>query len=196
VQKQAIRYAGKIREEAMKRIAFVVLVCLVFASVGKAQQTPAGAPASKEDIQRYLEAMHTRDLLKNVMGVMTTQMHKMVHEMLAKQAGVPADFEPRMFRMTDDILKDFPVEEYLQAVTPVYQKHFTKGDVDALVAFYSTPTGQKMIRELPAITAEAMQASSGIMQRIMAKAMERVQDEMAQMQKESDGSAAKNPQTN
>ena len=80
-------------------------------------------------------------------------------------------------------------------MTPVYQKHLTKGDVDALVTFYSSPTGQKVLKEMPAMTGEAMQASSGIMKKMMAQAQERVQTEIAQMQKETEGNSYKQPQS-
>ena len=33
----------------------------------------------------------------------------------------------------------------MQAMVPAYQKHFTKGDIDNLVAFYSSPTGEEVI---------------------------------------------------
>ena len=33
----------------------------------------------------------------------------------------------------------------MQSMVPAYQKHFTKGDIDNLVAFYSSPTGEKVI---------------------------------------------------
>jgi hypothetical protein len=180
----------------MKTFAFSLVLSLLFASVSFGQQSAADAPASKEDIERYMDAVHTRDLMQNMMAAMTKQMHKTVHDMLEKQHNLPSDFEARMDKMMDDMLKDFPVDEYLKAVTPVYQKHFTKGDVDALVTFYSSPTGQKILKELPAVSAESMQAASGIMQKLMAKAMERVQEEVAQAQKAGDADSTKKPQTN
>jgi uncharacterized protein len=180
----------------MKRSVLALFACLLLASVSFAQQNPADAPASKEDIERYLNAMHTRDMMKNMMGTMTDQIHKMIHEQVVKQPNLPSDFEARTDKMIDDMMTDFPVEEMLRAMIPVYQKHLTRGDIDALVAFYSTPTGQKFLREMPAILAEAMQASSGIVQKMMTKAMQRVQDEIAQAQKENDANSAKKPQQN
>ena len=90
-----------------------------------------------------------------------------------------------MNKMTDDMLKDFPLEEMLQAMIPVYQKHWTKADVDVMVAFYSTPTGQKIWKELPATMAEVMQAINPIMQKRMGAMMERIQQQVAQMVKDS-----------
>jgi hypothetical protein len=180
----------------VKRSILVFGVFLLFASPNFAQQSAADAPASKEDIQRYLDTMHVRDMMTTVMDSMTKSMHQMVHQMVEKQPNLPADFELRVTKMTDDMLKDLPIDELLDAMVPVYEKHLTKGDVDALIAFYSGPTGQKILKEMPAMTSEAMQAASGVTQKMMTKMMERVQTEIAQMQKEQEGSSTKpNPST-
>jgi hypothetical protein len=173
----------------MKRFAFAVLVCLLFTSISFAQQSAADAPASKQDIEKYLDTMHARDMMKSTMAAMTKQMHQMTHAQLEKQPNLPPDCEARMDKMMDDMIKDFPVDELIQAMVPAYQKHLTKGDVDALTAFYSSPTGQKVLKEMPAMTADAMQAASGIIQKMMAQMQDRVQSEMAQAQKESDGNS-------
>jgi hypothetical protein len=174
----------------MKRPALVLLACLLFASVSFAQQSDADAPASKADIERYLDTMHIRDMMKNMIANMGPQMQKMIHEQVAKQPTLPPDFEARMDKMMDDYWKDFPTDDLLNAMIPVYQKHLTKGDVDVLVAFYSAPTGQKMLKEMPAMMSESMQAASGIIQKMMAKAMQRIDDEIAQVQKANDGKPA------
>jgi uncharacterized protein len=149
----------------MKRIALGLLACLMFTSIGFAQQNATDAPASTEDIQRYLDAVHSREMMQNMLSAMTKQMHQMVHEQVLKEKNLPPDFETRTDKMMDDFFKDFPYEAIEQAMVPVYQKHFTKVEIDALVAFYTAPTGQKILKEMPEVTAEAMQASAGIVQR-------------------------------
>ena len=179
----------------MRRFVLISALCLAFPLLGTAQQVAADAPASKEDIERYFQVMHLQDTMKQMMDVMTKQMHQMVHAQISKSAAnLPPDFEARMNKMTDEQLKNFPVEEMLQAMIPVYQKHWTKGDVDAMVAFYSTPTGQKVLRELPATMAEGMQAITPIMQKRMNGMVERVQQEVAQMAKDSKIKAGQNSQ--
>ena len=175
----------------MKRPALVQLACLLFASISFAQQTDANAPASKADVEKFLDAMHTRAMMKSMMDAVTVQMHKMVHEQVLKQPNLPPDSEERLNKLTDSIYKEMPVDELVDVMIPVYQKHFTKGDMDALVAFYSSPTGEKMVKEMPAIMSESMQAASGILQGIMAKMTQRVDDEIAQMQKADDGKSNK-----
>src|SRR6202142_1894536 len=137
----------------MKRAALGLVVVLIMASVSFGQQNPTDAPASKEDIQRYLDAMHTREMVKSMMETMTKQMHKMTHEMLQKQSNVPADFEARENKTLDDMFKDFPIDELIDAMIPVYKKHMENNDVNVLLPFYSSPKGQKIIGNLPATSA-------------------------------------------
>ena len=173
----------------MKRFAFAVLACLLFASISFAQQSAADGPASKEDIEKYLDAMHYPDLMKSTLDAMTKQMHQMTHAQLEKQPNLPPDFEARMDKTMDDMMKDFPIDDLLKAMIPAFQKHLTKGEVDALTAFYSAPTGQKILKEMPSMTADAMQAASGIMQKMMAKMQDRLQNELAQAVKGADGNS-------
>jgi hypothetical protein len=126
-----------------------------------------------------------------VMQIMTTQMRKIVHEQLQKRPNLPADAEERLNKSMDDMLKSFPYDELIDVMIPVYQKHLTKGDVDALVAFYSSPTGEKVLTEMPAMMSESMQAATGVMQKMQAKMTQRVNDEIAQMQKADDGKSDK-----
>jgi len=118
-------------------------------------------------------------MMKQMMEQMSKPMHQMVHDQFEKDRDkLPPDFESHLNKIMDDMLNDLPLDELMQSMVPVYQKHFTKGDIDVLIAFYSAPTGQKMLREMPAIMAEAMQAEIPIMQKEMKAITERVQDEI------------------
>jgi hypothetical protein len=180
----------------MKRSALLLIACLLLGSVSFAQENPADAPASKADIEKYLDVLHTRDLMKTMMDAMSKQMHQMIAEQLKKDPAMTPQAEGRVNKMMDDIIKTMPIDDLIDAMIPVYQKHFTKGNIDDLLAFYSTPTGQKLVKELPAISTEAMQAVMPISQRMMATAMQRAKDELAQMQKENDPSEKKQTQQN
>jgi len=180
----------------MKRSALLLIACLLLGSVSFAQENPADAPASKADIEKYLDVLHTRDLMKTMMDAMSKQMHQMIAEQLKKDPAMTPQAEGRVNKMMDDIIKTMPIDDLIDAMIPVYQKHFTKGNIDDLLAFYSTPTGQKLVKELPAISTEAMQAVMPISQRMMATAMQRAKDELAQMQKDNDPSQKKQAQQN
>ena len=176
----------------MNRILTLVLFLLAASFPAAAQQNPADAPATKEDIERYLQIMHSREMMGNVADAMAKPMRQMVHEQYQKQKDkLPPDFEARMTKMMDDMFKSMPWDEMLDAMVPVYEKHFTKGDVDALVAFYSTPTGQKLIKETPAIMAESMQNIMPLLRKEMETMNQRLQQEIEAMLEESNGKQSK-----
>ena len=135
--------------------------------------------------------MHLHDMMLQMIDAMAKPMHQMVHDQCVKDKDkLPDDFEAQMNKMMDDMLKDMPWDEMIQAMAPAYQKHMTKGDLDAIVAFYSSPTGQKLLREMPAITGESMQTMMPIMQRYMEKVQGRVQDETMAMLKKAEKAPA------
>jgi uncharacterized protein len=170
----------------MKRFLLTLAVCLAFVTTGAAQQSAADTPATKEDVQRYLDIMHSREMINQMMDAMVKPMHQMMHEQYLKDKDkLPADFEARMSKMVDDMMKGFPWDEMLQSMVPVYQKQLTKGDIDAIVAFYAAPTGQKLLREMPAMMAEAMQAMMPLFRKQMDAMTERIQQEVAEMLKDS-----------
>jgi hypothetical protein len=110
------------------------------------------------------------------MDSVAKQQREMIREGLKKRAPQMTEQDlARLDQFTSDMLKDFPVDGMLDDMIPVYQKHLNKADVDAMNAFYQSPTGQKMLREMPAMTAESMQASSPRIQAMMDKVMERAE---------------------
>jgi len=168
----------------MKRFLVAAILCVSFACSGLAQDTGANAPASKEDVERYLDAVHSHDMMEKIMETMAKSMQQMTYERyLRDKDKLPADFEARTNKMMNAMMKDMPFDEMIQAIVPTCQKHFTKGDMDALVAFYTSPTGQKLLRETPAITGEAMTAMMPIMRQHMDAMNRRLQQQTDEMMK-------------
>jgi hypothetical protein len=176
----------------MKRILLAGAIALAMCGYVVAQQNPADAPATKEDIQRYLQLAHSREMVEKMMDAMSKPMHQMIHEQYLKDKDkLPPDFEARVNKHLDEYFKGVPWDEILDSMVPAYQKHLTKGDVEALVAFYSTPTGQKLIKEMPQILAESMQNMMPVLRKQIDTLNQRVQEDIAAMIKESDGKSGK-----
>jgi len=178
----------------MKSRALAALICLLAVPVGFAQQSDNSfkdEPASKENVERFLEATHTREMMQSMIATMADQMHAMVREQIEKTPNLPHGFEAQQNERMDDFARNFPVDGMIQAMVPVYQKHFTEREINDLVAFYSSPTGQKMVKEMPAITSEAMQSSQEIIQRMIAREMQHIQDEIEALQKQNPPPTAK-----
>ena len=53
-------------------------------------------------------------------------------------------------KLNPDVLKDRAI--------PIYEKHFSAADIKEMIRFYQTSLGQKVVKEMPAVTAELQQA--------------------------------------
>lgn len=126
-----------------------------------AQTTVSVAPdaASKEDVQKLFNVMASREQTRQMMQQLFAQMRSMNREQLKqRRPNISQEDLARMERQSEDLLKNFPLDDMLNDMIPVYQRHFTKSEIEALTAFYSSPPGQKFLHEMPAVTAETMQA--------------------------------------
>jgi hypothetical protein len=112
------------------------------------------------------------------MAVQAQSMEDMLRSQLKKNGALPADFDAHMKKAMDDLFKNMPMDEALQATVPAYQKHFTHGDIEATNAFYSSPAGQKMLQELPAVTQEGMQAMMPILTKYVSEWQERTKQDL------------------
>src|ERR1700733_14316710 len=156
----------------MKRhSAFLVTILLITASVLAQQTTPStsdDAAASKEDVQKLFEVMQIHQQMRQVMDAMMKQQSAMIHETLKKRyPQSSADRIARADQLIAETVKDMPMDAMLDDMIPIYQRHFSKTDIDAMSTFYGSPTGQKMMREMPQLTTESMQASYARMQKQM-----------------------------
>jgi hypothetical protein len=81
------------------------------------------------------------------------------------------------------MIQTMPWDDLMQAMIPAYQHHFTHGEMQELIHFYSTPLGRKVVAEMPAIMTEYMQASTPIMQKWMQNMMTDLQQSAAEYAK-------------
>jgi uncharacterized protein len=134
---------------------------LVFSAAAGAQTTVSVAPdgASREDVKKLFDVMASREQIGQMMQQVFAQMRSLNREQIRKRRpGVTESELARMDRESEDLIKTFPLDEMLHDMIPIYQKHFTKSEIDALTAFYSSPPGQKFLHEMPSVTAETMRA--------------------------------------
>jgi len=177
----------------MKHMLRLTVIMLFSVSTGWTQQTAtAEAAAGKEDILKLFDAMHLRDQMKLVMKQVSAQMRSMSHDQLRKRDPQITDAEiAKLDAQSDELLKGMPIDGMLDDMVPVYQRHLSKSDVDAMVGFYSSPTGQKILKEMPAMTAEGMQAIQPRLRKTMDEAMDRMGRMAKEQQEKNSAPAAK-----
>jgi hypothetical protein len=164
----------------MKR---ALLVFLLLALPALAQTAPSDAPATKEDVQKLFDVMHVKQEMRLTLDSVMKQQRSIMHETLKSEDPDLSDDRLASYdQAMDAMLKDMPIEGMLDDMVPIYQKHFNKADIAAMTDFYASPTGQKALHEMPALTTESMQASYGRMQKQMNAAMQKVKQMAAEDQ--------------
>jgi uncharacterized protein len=155
----------------------LAVICLALAAPALAQT--AEEPASRDDIILLLRTMHSHDFIQKMMAAQSAAMRQSRRERVMKEKGsVPADFDTQFTKEIDGLIKGMPMDEMMQAMIPAYQKHFTHGDIEAMNAFYSSPVGQKVLEELPAVVQEGMQEMMPILTKYINAWSDRTKKEM------------------
>ena len=88
-----------------------------------------------------------------------------------QKAQVNAFLNDRM----DKMFQSMPIDDLMQVMMPVYQHHFTHGEMQELIRFNSSPVGKKLLAEIPAIMTESMQAAMPIIQKWQSGQMDDLQ---------------------
>jgi hypothetical protein len=118
---------------------------------------PAEAEAAKvAEIRRLLELTGTRDMVNEMKSSMLEQFRR-------NAPGMPNE-------MLNEMMAELKAEDLVESMIPVYSKHFTGDDIKQLIAFYQSPFGKKVLREMPQIIAESNDVGArwgeGVVQRV------------------------------
>jgi hypothetical protein len=152
----------------MRRFALVLLLlCLSCA----AQQTPAAPqqaqpPAaeerpSREDILRLFKAVRLETNLEQVQTAVMSSFEEIMRQTVEERvptmtAEQRAKVDAYYARNRERSKKLYPIPEMMEDFVPLYQKHFSKADVEAVIAFYGSPIGQRLLDSQPELMREGM----------------------------------------
>jgi hypothetical protein len=112
----------------------------------------------------------TASMTQTLTGMIQQQLQQQEKEMTANQPE-SANLTPEkqaaldkvMNRFLEKAISIYTVDEMLDDMAGIYQRHFTREDVNAYIAFYSTPAGQHLLQLTPVIVQEYMPV---VMQRV------------------------------
>jgi uncharacterized protein len=197
----------------MRRFVLIALiVAIVFgivrnASNLRAQQSPAptkpagkpqtarpaaiDGPPSAEQVMKLLELLQVRDSLQVTLDAVKKQMRNSAEDQLREKIINPSPEQLKSLQnIVDETFGDLSADDMIKDVIPVYQKHLTRSDVRALVAFYSSPAGQKILREQPAMVRESMEAAGTSQQKKMEKVLAKLDLRVQQLIEQEQGKEA------
>jgi hypothetical protein len=193
------------------KIARVLALIGLVATLGPCMvaQAPTPAPlpvdqqATKEQITKLFEVMRLRQtmdsLMKSLPAMMQQQIEVQSKQMMQKLAGgqsIPPEeiesIKKVAQKFMDKALSVYPVEEMIADSIAVYQRHVSRDDADALIAFYSSPVGQRLLDAQPAIMQEYMPMVMNRVQERTKVLTDEMAKEMQEMMKSASSEPAKN----
>ena len=168
----------------LKSLLFVSFLALALCAGAQTTVSIAPDAASKEDVKKLFDVMASREQMAQMMKQVFTQMRSLNRDEIKKRHPDITDADlARMDRDSEDLLKNFPLDEMLSDMIPIYQRHFTKSEVDALTVFFSSPAGQKFLHEMPAVTADTMRTVYPRIQGEIEAALKRAEEKTNSPQK-------------
>lgn len=172
----------------MKRALILVCLlamvsCSLFAQTDSATQR---RPPTVEQVMKFFEVMHLRQKMQTMLQMEQKQSNTMITDLFNKRmpdatAEQRAQFNSIANNAVSDLFTNYPIDDVLRDMVPVYQSHLSESDLTEIVAFYSSPVGQKVIREMPAMTEEGMRVSLAHLQPRLDAMMKTMADRLDKM---------------
>jgi uncharacterized protein len=176
----------------MRTLCLALTALMVSAAVAAGPAADSGPP-SDASIHQLFEVTHVSSLLDTYMTQIKSSMRSGMQQ---ATAGKPLNQRQReiMDGMSDKMVAlireqlDWPSLE--AQITQVYRESFTQKDVDAMLAFYRSPTGQKAIAKQPQVMQQLSQYAIGRMQDLVPRLQQLQRDTAAQMKEAAGPSSA------
>lgn len=134
-------------------IAAFVAATFFAAPALQAQTLPPPAPPAENlaAAQELIQTMRATDQFK---ALLPTIMANMKAAIVQNRPEMEKNYDTMMPLFTQTA--NARLNEFTDQLAAVYARHFSIDELHQIIAFYKTPTGQKMIAELPAIAKENM----------------------------------------
>jgi hypothetical protein len=158
----------------IKKITLAIFLC-AFACLAQASAQTGVSNEKQAAIRELVTLMNAENNAKDFLEVMSAQMDSTRKATVTAMLDERTDLSPAERKALEDaLIKDMEtMGKRFQArllekldygamideiAIEVYDRNFTLEEVKDLITFYKTPTGQKLLKLLPAIMRETMQA--------------------------------------
>ena len=152
--------------------AVAILLLLSTNLPAAAQQT-----TKQQDIRALIELTGAANIATQMVNGMTPQVRQMILKLRPDISRENLDLLLNEF--TAVFTESAP--KLVEAMIPLYEQRFSQQEIRDVIAFYKTPTGQKMLTELPGLMAGGMQIGQQWGQAVAQVAVRRVQDRIREL---------------
>jgi hypothetical protein len=124
--------------------ATLLLACGIASAQGLRVGAATVDPQKAAIIRQLMEVTGSTRLSQQVLG-----------RLLDAQKASNPDVDPEVW---DRLAAKLTMDEMTERVVAIYDRHFSKEDLQAALDFYRSAAGQRMVAELPAVMNESMAA--------------------------------------
>jgi hypothetical protein len=127
---------------------------------------PTNQQPTKEQLAKLFEVMRLRQQLQSYLKMMPAMIQQQIQaqfkEATSKLGGESitpeqqAQLDSLMHKYLEKAVNVVSIDEMLDDMTTVYERHVTGSDVDSYIAFYESSAGQHLLDAQPAIMQEYM----------------------------------------
>ena len=129
-------------------------LCLICVLASPAMATPP----NNDSVMKLMELTRSTQMAEQMINGILPMMKKHSPE-------VPETF-------WKEYLGQLDFEGFARELVPVYQRHLTQAEVDAAIAFWSSPAGQKLLDATPKIMSESMVIAQAWGQKVVKSAID------------------------
>jgi uncharacterized protein len=188
---------------------FLVLVAACITAFGQSSSAPGPTQSSsaaqkktarpataterptQEQVLKLLDLLRVRESLQITLDAMKEQVRTTAEQSLRESVPQPsAEQLKQLNAIVDGVFKELVLDDLFQDVVPVYQRHLSRADVEAAIAFYSSAAGKKIMREQPAMIRESMEATRAGQQKKMELLLVKLDARMRELIEGQPGSSA------
>lgn len=136
-------------------------------SLAAAAVIPPDQQATPDQIRKFFEVAHLRQQMQMMMGMMPRMVEqsyqvelKHINEKLPAGQQLSPQEQASLNRIMQEYMRKamglYTVDQMIDDAVPIYQRHISRTDADAIIAFYSSPAGQHILEAQPVIMREYM----------------------------------------
>jgi hypothetical protein len=168
----------------MKKTAILMMVMLAFVTAAIAAE-PADAAKNKALAEKLMDTMKISEAMNRSFDmVKKMQLDMMAKRLKGKQL---QDAEKLNKSMMELITREFSWEKLKDPFISIYAESFTAEELDAMIKFYESPIGKKLLEKQPEMAQKTMQ----LMQKIMMKLMPEMEKMAKDFEAQNKADAAK-----
>lgn len=129
----------------MKKLIFAFALLISSISFAQAQVTPEYTAALKRMMSASGQDQTFEVVINQMVEIYKTSMPQLTE---------------KQWEAVAIVFRNQGIDRLVELLAPIYAKHLTIQDLEAITGFYSTPAGSKLAKATPFITAESMQAGA------------------------------------